>query len=914
MALLAALLSVTSTQPANASDGLEITGVTAPDNKTVEITFDRQLDPGLEQYVTANANAVRPFIRISGGSTGSSDAALDGRTLQAVNAQVFAVDKAGGTLRIVLPAATTLTPDGSYELWLDGAGATLDALRFRAADGTALEGTETDRFAFGGTGVAAALAAVESVEPLTSRLIRVTFASSILSGMPQHPYTTNPSRITIGNAPAGVRPVYVQPIAGSDARVFDLYLNGDLDAGESYVLQILGNPTGTQAASALRTTAGTAPPNQPIAGDGSFNGSATAHSVGIDSVDVSDDRTQLIVTFDHKISEIATLPTWMPGGTGNRPVLESPVTATTGDSLSAAELSTLLTVTGRLTPGQADPPGSGNPNAGPPAVDLTDELRHNAAYFADRQTLVVSLAEGNRLRRGSNGSVTLAPDSVVDVSGVSNGEAAQTVGYQAPNTAPPARSDLYDPSQSDYLDVDTEATTTFTHYDFTFAGGTNPPNYRVDAAGVSDRVVDEEINAIVVDNKYITATFTPEYGARLLSLIYKPTGNDLLYANPVGTPYGHGNNSPFYANWLMVWGGIAPTFSESEHGKYWFVPWDYEVTETADQVSITMTKVDTINHRQDGRFRYGATGLEIEVTYTVYADRPYVDMDIAVHNPASTAREYEYWTLTTLGPGRPLHEGSATMEHLAPLEKIRRDSAYTWMANVEERVNPDAPANSEAGRELYFDNMRYFSRWLTGTQTGGIAYGLDLADNPQGDWWGAVNHENSEGVLRVAPNDVTPGMKFWTWGFERSFDTNPYSRGNSARPYVEPWGGVSDRFFLPDVLGPGESKSWTETFLPTMDLHDVTNANTHGAAHVEFADDGTVSGWAFPTDLRGQSVFRARLVDADTGQVIASETFRGDAYTSVKLSGDAGSATTVQLVLERISGGPEVLLTAERSR
>ncbi|SDU12713.1 DUF5107 domain-containing protein [Jiangella alkaliphila] len=900
--VLAALIPLTSSRPAGADEGLAIEGVVATDDKTIEIDFDRALDEGLRQYVEANANAVRAFIHVDGGTAGGPDAALDGADLQTLGAEVFAVDTPEqDTLRIVLPATTTLAADGSYQLWLDGAGSSFDDLRIRAADGSALAGASTARFAFAGSPAAATLASVASVEPVTSRLVRVTFAQPILAGMAAHAYTTNPSRITVG----GVAATYVQKVAGSDSRVYDLYLGADLAAGQQHALQLLGNPTGTAANGALRTSAGRVDPAAPVGGAVTFTGAAVPHANGLAGVEVSDDRRQLTVTFDHKLAELAQLPTWRPNGIGDRPVVESPRTGTTGDSLSVAELSTVLDLSGVVADAGADP--SGTPGV---AADLAGSLRHTAAYFADRRTIVVSLAEGSVFGRGSSGAVTLLAGSVTDVAGVTNA-AAETLEFTAPAGDLPERGADYEPRDRDYLTVDEDASTTFTHYDYTFTPGTPTPDYRVDQANVSDRVVEEEVDAIVVENKYIKATFTPDYGARLLSLIYKPTGNDLLYANPVGTPYGHGANSPFYANWLMVWGGVAPTFSEAEHGKYWFLPWDYEIVETDDSVSIVMTKTDTINHRQDGRFRYGATGMEISATYTVFKDKPVVDLDVSLHNPGAVAKEYEYWTLTTLGPGRPLHEGSPTVEHLTPLEQVRRDSSYTWMADVERRVNPDAPPNSEAGRELYFDNMRYLSRWLGGN---GIAYGLDLPENPQGDWWGAVNHENEEGVIRVSENDITTGMKFWTWGFNSSFDTNPYSKGNSGRPYVEPWGGVTDRFFLPDVLGPGETKSWTETFMPIQDLYSVTNANEHGAAVVDFGEDGTVSGHVFPTDLGRDAVFRASLVDAASGEVLVRELFRSDEYESAKLEADAGSATTVQLVLERVSGGRQTLLTAEESR
>ena len=45
----------------------------------------------------------------------------------------------------------------------------------------------------------------------------------------------------------------------------------------------------------------------------------------------------------------------------------------------------------------------------------------------------------------------------------------------------------------------------------------------------------------ILENKYLKVTLVPEFGARILSIIYKPTGKEELYQNPVGSPYGIAN-------------------------------------------------------------------------------------------------------------------------------------------------------------------------------------------------------------------------------------------------------------------------------------------------------------------------------------------------------------------------------------
>ena len=89
-----------------------------------------------------------------------------------------------------------------------------------------------------------------------------------------------------------------------------------------------------------------------------------------------------------------------------------------------------------------------------------------------------------------------------------------------------------------------------------------------------------------------------------------------------------------------------------------------------------------------------------------------------------------------------------------------------------------------------FEKLRYFRNW----PTMGIAYAAP--DMQGGNFWGVINHDNEEGIIRIADNTVTPGLKMWTWGFP-SFtnETDARKDPSEVRPYVELWAGVSDQFF-----------------------------------------------------------------------------------------------------------------------
>ena len=75
--------------------------------------------------------------------------------------------------------------------------------------------------------------------------------------------------------------------------------------------------------------------------------------------------------------------------------------------------------------------------------------------------------------------------------------------------------------------------------------------------------VQRTLETWVLENGFLKVTLLPEYGGRIISIIYKPIGHEALYRNPVGVPY-QIRTGVFYYDWLMVYGGIFPTFPEPE--------------------------------------------------------------------------------------------------------------------------------------------------------------------------------------------------------------------------------------------------------------------------------------------------------------------------------------------------------------
>src|SRR3981081_4775467 len=97
---------------------------------------------------------------------------------------------------------------------------------------------------------------------------------------------------------------------------------------------------------------------------------------------------------------------------------------------------------------------------------------------------------------------------------------------------------------------------------------TNAENGFVSGSLDKKTIVDRTFKTHVIENRYLKVTLLPEFGGRILSIIYRPTGHEQLYRTEVGVPYGI-KGGIFYYDCLMGYGGIFPTFPDDEHGQPW---------------------------------------------------------------------------------------------------------------------------------------------------------------------------------------------------------------------------------------------------------------------------------------------------------------------------------------------------------
>ena len=345
-------------------------------------------------------------------------------------------------------------------------------------------------------------------------------------------------------------------------------------------------------------------------------------------------------------------------------------------------------------------------------------------------------------------------------------------------------------------------------------------DYSVNTYSTNDNDIQQvQFNGKVIENELIRLVVVPEYGARIISFVYKPTNHEYLYQSECGSPYGM-NDGNFYYDWLMVYGGIFPTFPEPEHGKTWLLPWNFNVEEnTGDSVIISMEYTDTtMFDNTPGQFNNGITNITCRIEVGVYMGSSLWDFNVSLKNNTENDVNYEYWTCTTLTPGSNIGNTGSPLnsEMVVPIENYEAAwSPGNWIGNY--------------GSLYDFTNINYLSEW----DDMGIAYANNLVDN----YWGVINHDNEEGIFRISENIETPGMKFWTWG-KYNVDNDLYDFSNGGKDnYIELWAGVSDAFFTDAILSSLEEISWNEAYCPTVNLAGITKINNQLAVNIGWNQD-----------------------------------------------------------------------------
>jgi hypothetical protein len=365
---------------------------------------------------------------------------------------------------------------------------------------------------------------------------------------------------------------------------------------------------------------------------------------------------------------------------------------------------------------------------------------------------------------------------------------------------------------------------TFQH----FPSVTNASNVWNGPTTPGQQLTSTTFDTVVLENGYLKVTLLPSYGGRILSIVHKPTGRELLYQNPVGTPYLMLEDI-FYYDYLVILGGIFPSFPEPEHGKYWNQPYEFAIiSESPEAITVRMSRRDdqALAAGVPARYDVGRTDVLVELDVTLRAGRSNLQLDTKLTNTRTSAvPKFEYWTVTTLAPGSTPGQTAIPKNTriVAQMQQVHLlESSWSWFGTAEERVS---------GEVFKWNNLSRFENWVEqGTAFANPKY--------QANWSGLINYDNEIGILCVSDPVAVPGLKLWTFGKD-SVTADTKDSTQWLRPTIEMWHGITPEFWNRASMAAGEVRKWSDHYLPTLGLKEITAASEYGALSLARSSSGT---------------------------------------------------------------------------
>jgi hypothetical protein len=449
-------------------------------------------------------------------------------------------------------------------------------------------------------------------------------------------------------------------------------------------------------------------------------------------------------------------------------------------------------------------------------------------------------------------------------------------------------------------DTVTRSTSTFTFQHFPL--DTNSSGVWKGSKTASKPATSTKFDTVVLESGILKVTLLPSYGGRILSIIHKPTNRELLYQNPLGTPYLM-LEGIFYYDYLVVLGGIFPTFPEPEHGKYWNQPFEFKVvSESKDAITVRLSRKDDLDLATGVPAKYdvGRTDVLVEMDVTLRAGRSSLDVETKLTNTRDKpVAKFEFWLNTTLAPGSTPGKSAIPLNTRiwAVMDKAHlMEKDWSWFAKAEERIS---------GEIFKWNNLSYFKNW----QDQGIAY---ASPNYSANWSGLANYDNDMGIVRVADNAKSPGLKLWTFG-KTSVDIDMNDPAQWFRPTIEMWHGITPEFWSRGTLAANEVRQCAQSFFLTMGMKEITTANEFGAVYLSSSKSGTdtvLSATATLT-IPNQTVKAILRLDNNvvSEQDIVVDPTKANAITAT-VAGSKAPAGSVFAV--EILQGDKSLLTAQK--
>jgi hypothetical protein len=318
--------------------------------------------------------------------------------------------------------------------------------------------------------------------------------------------------------------------------------------------------------------------------------------------------------------------------------------------------------------------------------------------------------------------------------------------------------------------------------------------------------VDRPYTRLTLENEYLRLSLLPGLGGRVYELIFKPTGHNEFYRNPVikGTPWGRPEQN---FGWLAA-GGLEWALPLEEHGYEWGIPWSYTMISNTHGLSVTLRDSDA-----------DADRLRAQITVHLPADKALFWVNHRLENGRSVPLDFSYWTNAMLAPGAP-NAPTGQLRFIIPGNQIQvhsRDPNDNFLPP--EAGLMDWPNGS--GRDM--SRLGEWSGW----------FGFFAYPQSQANFAGVYDPSLQEGVMHIFPKAVVTGSKGFGFGWARPIDSHNWTDDGSG--YVELHNGPQPTFWDTTHLAAGASLTYTGAWYPLAAIGGNMTVNTQFFATEEAA-------------------------------------------------------------------------------
>jgi hypothetical protein len=132
--------------------------------------------------------------------------------------------------------------------------------------------------------------------------------------------------------------------------------------------------------------------------------------------------------------------------------------------------------------------------------------------------------------------------------------------------------------------------------------------------------------AVVLENAFVRVVVLPELGARIQSIVYKPSDRELLWQNPRipprSVPFGSAYDDCWSGGWDDIFPNDAPATILSErypdHGELWVSAWTWSTAYEGERAWVDLKATGPISGVEfEKRISLGAIDAEVCVEYVV---------------------------------------------------------------------------------------------------------------------------------------------------------------------------------------------------------------------------------------------------------------------------------------------------------